>query len=142
MKSLNNPKCNLCKSPTYPLVWQDKLFRVVLVNDQSYPGYCRVESLEHIKEMTDMSPSLRNHCMTIVFKVEEVLKLFFTPDKINLSALGNITPHIHWHIIPRFNNDNHFPLSIWSNKKRDVKKEMARKDEVKLINLIQTALNQ
>jgi diadenosine tetraphosphate (Ap4A) HIT family hydrolase len=80
--------------------------------------------------------------MTIVFKVEEVLKLFFTPDKINLSALGNITPHIHWHIIPRFNNDNHFPLSIWSKKKRDVKKEMPRKDEVRLINLIQTALNQ
>ncbi len=142
MKYLNNSECSLCKSPTYPLIWQDKLFRVVLVNDQSYPGYCRVESLDHIKEMTDMSPTSRNHCMTIVFEVEKVLKSFLTPDKINLSALGNITPHIHWHIIPRFKNDNHFPLSIWSNKKRNAKKELPKKDEAKLINLIQTALNQ
>ena len=31
------------------------------------------------------------------------------PDKMNLASLGNMTPHVHWHVIPRFRDDRHFP---------------------------------
>jgi diadenosine tetraphosphate (Ap4A) HIT family hydrolase len=36
------------------------------------------------------------------------------PDKVNIAALGNMTPHIHWHVIPRFKDDVFFPGSAWS----------------------------
>ena len=142
MRSHDSSICSLCQAPSYPVIWEDNAFRIILINDQSYPGYCRVESIEHFKEMTDMDPSLRNRCMSIVFEVERILRFFLRPDKINLSSLGNITPHCHWHIIPRYKNDNHFPLSIWSNKKRRSSKELKKGDQDKLIQLIRIALDQ
>ena len=71
--------------------------------------------------MTDMETLKQNLCMSIVFKVESVIRSFLQPEKINLASLGNITPHLHWHIIPRYSNDSYFPDSIWSEKKRSEK---------------------
>ena len=36
------------------------------------------------------------------------------PDKVNLAALGNMVPHLHWHVIPRWRGDRHFPDAIWA----------------------------
>jgi diadenosine tetraphosphate (Ap4A) HIT family hydrolase len=41
------------------------------------------------------------------------------PDKINLASLGNVVPHLHWHVIPRFADDAHFPSPIWASPQRD-----------------------
>ena len=46
--------------------------------------------------------------------VEAALRELLHPDKINLASLGNMTPHLHWHVIPRFRDDPHFPNAIWS----------------------------
>jgi len=40
------------------------------------------------------------------------------PDKVNLASFGNMTPHLHWHVIPRWRDDSHFPQSIWSAAER------------------------
>ena len=111
--------CALCQPCTNPILWQDDFCRVVLLNDVDYPAYCRVELLEHIKEMTDLAPVQRARMMKTVFAVETALREFFNPDKINLASLGNKTPHIHWHVIPRFENDKHFPNSHWGETMRD-----------------------
>ncbi|HXD50505.1 MAG TPA: HIT domain-containing protein, partial [Burkholderiales bacterium] len=38
--------------------------------------------------------------------------------KINLAAFGNMTPHLHWHVIPRNADDAHFPNPIWGERQR------------------------
>ena len=133
--------CLLCFPSKYPLIWSNSDFRVVLINDQSYPGYCRVESIAHVKEMTDLSDLKRQEFMRIVFIVEAALRSHLMPEKINLAALGNITPHLHWHIIPRYKVDNHFPESIWSNPKRSEKKELIESESLILIAHIQNFLS-
>ena len=133
--------CLLCLPSRYPLIWSNSDFRVVLINDHSYPGYCRVESIAHVKEMTDLSDSRRHEFMRIVFMVEEALRSHLVPEKINLATLGNITPHLHWHIIPRYKVDNHFPESIWSNPKRSEKKELLESESLILIEHIQKELS-
>jgi diadenosine tetraphosphate (Ap4A) HIT family hydrolase len=95
------------------LVWQDSKCRVVRVSDPDYPGFCRVIWQEHVKEMTDLAPVDRLHLMRIVFGVEAGLRELLSPDKVNLASLGNVTPHVHWHVIPRFRGDRHFPAPIW-----------------------------
>jgi diadenosine tetraphosphate (Ap4A) HIT family hydrolase len=40
------------------------------------------------------------------------------PDKINLASLGNVVPHLHWHVIPRFADDAHFPSPVWAQAQR------------------------
>ena len=133
--------CLLCLPSRYPLIWSNSDFRVVLINDHSYPGYCRVESIAHVKEMTDLSDARRHEFMRIVFMVEEALRSHLVPEKINLATLGNITPHLHWHIIPRNKYDNHFPDSIWSNPKRAIKKELSEPESLILIEDIQKKLS-
>ncbi|MES2013682.1 MAG: HIT family protein [Pseudomonadota bacterium] len=111
----NCPLCQPCQSP---ILWQDDFCRVVLLNDADYPAYCRVELLAHVKEMTDLPPAQRARMMKTVFSVETALREILNPAKINLASLGNKTPHIHWHVIPRFENDKHFPNSHWGEAMR------------------------
>jgi len=66
--------------------------------------------------MTDLTRGEREHIMSLVFAVEEAIRHVMCPDKVNIAALGNIVPHIHWHVIPRYKDDAFFPGSAWSAK--------------------------
>ncbi|MEQ1598918.1 MAG: HIT family protein [Methylotenera sp.] len=111
--------CDLCQPTLHEILWQDDFCRVVLLDDKDYPAYCRVELVEHVKEMTDLAPSDRARLMKVVFALETAMREIIQPDKINLASLGNKTPHLHWHIIPRFKDDKHFPNSHWGEARKD-----------------------
>lgn len=110
--------CPLCEASNEMVAWQDDLCRVILVDEAGYPGFCRVIVHEHVAEMTDLAEPQRQQLMSVVFKVEQVLREVLSPDKINLASLGNYVPHLHWHVIPRFKDDPHFPDAIWASAKR------------------------
>ncbi|HNV88801.1 MAG TPA: HIT family protein [Methylotenera sp.] len=110
--------CALCLPTPHEILWQDGFCRVVLLNDADYPAYCRVELIAHVKEMSDLPPPERERLMKTVFAVETAMREVLQPDKINLASLGNKTPHIHWHIVPRFSDDRHFPNSHWGEPAR------------------------
>jgi diadenosine tetraphosphate (Ap4A) HIT family hydrolase len=111
--------CELCDGIGENLIWGDDFCRVTVVSDVDYPGFCRVILNRHVKEMTDLSVAERNRLMTVVFAVEQVVREVVQPQKINLASLGNMVPHVHWHVIPRFTRDRHFPNPIWGAVKRD-----------------------
>jgi diadenosine tetraphosphate (Ap4A) HIT family hydrolase len=105
--------CELCESEGGELLWRDARCRVVLVDEAGYPGYCRVIWQAHVAEMSELNSEERSHLMRIVFEVEAGLREGLRPDKVNLASLGNVVPHLHWHVIPRFRDDPHFPNPIW-----------------------------
>ena len=142
MKSLNSDNCALCSSQKYPIIWANDLLRVLLINDQNYRGYCRVDLINHVKEMADLDEETRNEFMRVIFQTEKIIKEYLQPDKINLASLGNITPHLHWHIIPRYLSDNHFPDSIWSEKKRNAINKFSKVQELEFIKYVSNKLNQ
>lgn len=111
--------CELCESDGGEVLWRNELCRVVLVDDADYPGFCRVILQRHVKEMTDLGKMGRPHFMAVVLAVEQALREVMVPDKINLASLGNVVPHLHWHVIPRFRDDKHFPNPIWGAPQRD-----------------------
>ena len=108
-----SPDCELCGGDGGDLLWRDRQCRVVRVNESGYPGFCRVVWNTHVREMTDLDAGERARLMHVVFQVESALRQLLHPDKINLASLGNTTPHLHWHVIPRFRDDPHFPNPIW-----------------------------
>jgi len=57
--------------------------------------------------------------MSVVFAVEQAVRETLQPEKINLASLGNMTPHLHWHIIPRYRQDKTFPNPIWGQSRRE-----------------------
>jgi diadenosine tetraphosphate (Ap4A) HIT family hydrolase len=111
--------CELCASSGGAVLWQDEFCRVVSVGDPDYPGFCRVVLQRHAKEMTDLAPPERARLMEAVFATEAALRELVHPDKVNLASLGNVTRHLHWHVIPRFRDDRHFPRPIWSQPARE-----------------------
>lgn len=111
--------CELCDSNGGEVLWHDDFCRVVLVEDADYPGFCRVILNHHVKEMTDLEEDKRWRLMSVVFAVEQVIREVVQPDKINLASLGNMTPHMHWHVVPRFEDDRHFPNPVWGAARRN-----------------------
>ena len=118
VKKLTATGCELCKSSGGELLWHDDCCRVVMVNEENYPGLCRVILQDHVREMTDLEPLRRARLMQAVFATERALRTTMEPAKVNLASLGNMTPHLHWHVIPRFADDAHFPDAIWSTPRR------------------------
>jgi len=101
------------------LLWQDTFCRVILAAEPDYPGFLRVVVNAHVKEMSDLSVSAQEKLMRAVFAAEAALREVMQPDKINLASLGNVVPHLHWHVIPRFEDDPHFPNPVWGARLRD-----------------------
>ncbi|WP_310493300.1 HIT family protein [Dechloromonas sp.] len=113
--------CDLCINPGGAILWQSALCRVVRVDDPHYPGFCRVIWNDHVREMSDLAANHQLLLMRVVFAVESVVRQLFNPDKINLASFGNMVPHVHWHVIPRWQDDRHFPEPVWGSVRREGK---------------------
>ena len=111
--------CPLCSAPGGRLLWQDEFCRVVRADESDYPGFLRVILNRHVKEMTDLVLEERSRLMMMVCKTEQVVRDVMRPDKINLASLGNVVPHLHWHVIARFDWDSHFPSPVWAGPQRE-----------------------
>ena len=115
----STPKdCPLCFPVGETLLWHDASCRVIRVKDADYPGYCRLIWNEHVAEMSDLTPTEQRHCFNILMAVEVALRECFRPEKINLASFGNVVPHLHWHLIPRYLDDRHFPQPVWGSPQR------------------------
>ncbi len=112
------PTCPLCSVEGQDVLWRDDFCRVILVDDADYPGFCRVILNAHVKEVTDLTEAERGRLMRVVWAVEAAVRDELAPDKINLASLGNVVPHLHWHVIPRFTDDRHFPDPVWAAPRR------------------------
>lgn len=111
--------CVLCEPNNEAVLWRDRRCRVILVGDADHPAFCRVVWNKHVREMTDLTKSQRGHFLTVVYGVEQTLRELLNPLKMNLASLGNQVPHLHWHVIPRFEDDAYFPNPVWAARKRD-----------------------
>ncbi len=118
---MSQTTCELCSPTGEDVLFTNNLYRIVAVGGDEgnrYRGFCRVVWHAHVREMTDLSIESRDIFMHAVYRVESALRLSLNPDKINLASLGNMTPHLHWHVIPRFQDDATFPKPIWVETNR------------------------
>lgn len=111
--------CPFCAQEGGAVAVRNDLLRVVLVDDAELPGFVRVIVNAHAREVTDLDPQQRTRLMQTVFVVEQVQRELFAPVKVNLASLGNVVPHVHWHVIPRFADDPFYPQPIWGTRQRE-----------------------
>jgi len=100
-------------------LWRGPVCRVVAIEEPDYPGFVRVILERHAREMADLERAERDQLMSVVFAVEAAVRDTMQPHKMNLASLGDMTPHVHWHVIPRFRDDRHFPNPVWSVPQRE-----------------------
>jgi diadenosine tetraphosphate (Ap4A) HIT family hydrolase len=116
--------CVFCEGAGGEVLWRDARLRIVLADEPDHPGFVRVIWNAHVREMTDLPGGDRDHCMRAVFAAESALRALLRPDKVNLACLGNVVPHIHWHVVPRFRDDARFPNVVWGPRVRDARRHL------------------
>ena len=110
--------CPLCETDGSLLIFKNEQLRVIQATEAGFPAFYRVVWNTHVAEFSSLSPEERHDCMNAVVVVEQILREQLKPTKINLAALGNAVPHLHWHVIARFDWDSHFPASVWAAPQR------------------------
>jgi len=126
--------CPLCNPQNENVIIKNALFRVILVDE--IPGFVRIILNKHIKEFTDLEYNEYERVFRAIYLIEKIIKETIKPDKINVASLGNYVPHLHIHIIPRYEDDSWWPDSIWSNKHREYKYKTTKEDINNLVERI------
>ena len=115
--------CELC-ALAVPVAWAGPKFSVIIVDDANYPGFCRVVWRDHVREMSDLASEDRVLLNEAVYQVELAVREVMRPLKVNVASLGNVVPHLHWHVIPRYADDAHFPAPVWAAAARQLDESM------------------
>jgi histidine triad (HIT) family protein len=85
-------------------------------------GHALVIPKLHYKYITDTPAELLGRCLSVAKRVAQAQVDVLGADGVNLhqangSAAGQVVPHIHFHVIPRFRNDDHH--WNWNHKDYD-----------------------
>lgn len=114
---MNNTDCPMCRrwNTDADLRIVELAHSYVILNrDQFFPGYTLLFTKNHVTELFHLDRDVRIGLMEEVSRVAQVLYGIFRPEKINYELLGNMVPHIHWHIVPRFASEPLWPRPIWA----------------------------
>ena len=113
--------CPLCREDGGLLIARHGKFRVIRATGPDAadcPGFYRVVWNDHVAEFSDLAEADQLLCLRAVSAVECVLRERLQPSKVNLAALGNMVPHLHWHVIARSDWDARGPAPVWAAPQR------------------------
>ncbi|KZX01741.1 HIT domain-containing protein [Pseudoalteromonas luteoviolacea] len=89
------------------------LCKVLLMNDSQYPWFILVPTVAGLREIIDLDEHQQIQFWQESKQLSELLMSVFTPDKLNVAALGNMVPQLHLHHIARFEHDAAWPKPVW-----------------------------
>lgn len=114
MNSYDCPMCRRWETDADLRIAELEHSYVILNRDQFFPGYTLLFTKAHVTELFHLDRGVRIAHLEEVNRVAEALYTLFRPAKINYELLGNMVPHIHWHIVPRFDTEPLWPRPIWT----------------------------
>jgi diadenosine tetraphosphate (Ap4A) HIT family hydrolase len=71
------------------------------------------------KEMSEVPTEIKMEIYTLLDLIEKEMLAYYQPKKINIASFGNYMPHVHWHIMARFEEDSYFPAPMWGTRQRE-----------------------
>ncbi len=89
------------------------LCKLLLCNDRNYPWFIMVPRRQNVKDIHELSWQDQQQFLNESSTLSEILMQCFNGDKMNVAALGNVTPQLHIHHIVRFIGDPVWPKPIW-----------------------------
>lgn len=89
------------------------LSELLLMNDANYPWLILVPRVEDIIEIVDLSPKDQEQLLAEINMLSKLLRSEYSPDKLNIAALGNMVSQLHIHCVARFKHDAAWPKPIW-----------------------------
>jgi diadenosine tetraphosphate (Ap4A) HIT family hydrolase len=109
---------------------------VILGDAQFYRGYCVVLARSHIQEIHLMPAAEARALFDETVAVGRAVAGTVNPAKLNYECLGNVEPHVHWHVLPRFESDPMRAAPIWLRPETERKVKLEDADRRALIHAI------
>jgi diadenosine tetraphosphate (Ap4A) HIT family hydrolase len=102
-----------------------------LSNNQTYRGHCLlILDLKHATRPDQLSADEWAAFSSDLHRASSAITQTVKPDHINVAALGNLVPHLHWHIVPRYRSDPRWGGPIWSADMPDTRLTAAEQREL------------
>ena len=89
------------------------LCRLLLTEDQQYPWFILVPRVANTMEIYELSDEQQAQLLIESNALSKWAMQHFNGDKLNVAALGNVSPQLHIHHIVRFKHDAAWPRPIW-----------------------------
>lgn len=101
-------------------IQDSELSEIRLNNNKNYLWIILIPRVEkHITELFELTSAQQSIVMTEITRISHLIKKNFRCDKINVGALGNIVSQLHIHLIARYQQDLHWPHSVWQKNISD-----------------------
>jgi diadenosine tetraphosphate (Ap4A) HIT family hydrolase len=107
-----NQSCSICQrislwqsgeSPYFIHEFKNSIF--VVGDHQFHRGYSLLLLKEHVRELHELTPAIQSELFRELMSAGRALVDTFHPWKMNYSCYGNLDPHIHWHLFPRYDSE-------------------------------------
>ena len=100
-------------------VYEDDNFKAIFDISPASKGHTLVLAKKHVENIFEMDEAIAANGLSVISKIATAIKEALSCDGINIiqnngEAAGQTVNHLHFHIIPRFNNDG--VISTWVNK--------------------------
>ena len=99
------------------VIYENEMIRVE--SEESEIPWLKIFTQDHYKEMSEVPAVIKHDIYTLLDIIEKEMLSFYKPKKINIASFGNYMPHVHWHIMARFEEDSYFPEPMWGEKQRE-----------------------
>jgi diadenosine tetraphosphate (Ap4A) HIT family hydrolase len=100
--------------------------------------WLKIFTKESYKELGDVPKALRSRLWEVYDIIEENMKNYYNPKKINMASFANMLPRVHIHVMARFEDDSYFPNPMWGKKLREANLNLP--DEKKFHKNVKKAL--
>ncbi|MGB5716447.1 MAG: HIT family protein [Gammaproteobacteria bacterium] len=89
------------------------LSHLLLMRDANYPWCILVPDRDDITEIHQLSEIDQQQLLRESSLLSLAMEAAFSPDKLNIAALGNVVPQLHLHHIARYRTDAAWPAPVW-----------------------------
>ena len=100
-------------------VYENDLIKVEV--EKSTIPWLKIFSQKPYKEFSECDTQTKTEILRALDVIEKKMISYYNPKKINIASFGNYLPHLHFHIMARFEEDSHFPEPMWGKQHRESK---------------------
>ena len=109
-----SPRCPFCSLPAERLIQQSEFAFVTRDGFPISPGHTLIILKRHVASFFEVTEGERNDLMTLLAAARDDLDREFHPAGYNIginegAAAGQTVPHLHIHLIPRYEGDRDDP---------------------------------
>jgi diadenosine tetraphosphate (Ap4A) HIT family hydrolase len=109
----SNNHCPMCERVALllqdnerPFLIHEFQYSLFIVGDhQFFRGYSMLLFKKHVRELHEIEPGVQAALFSELMMAGRAVAATFQPWKMNYSCYGNVVPHIHWHLFPRYDSD-------------------------------------